>query len=83
MVIPFMDCLEFISPYRQMAKDFARVQAGYARDRCAAGETVDYQQFDGLDHISIVAANAPTVPVLIKWTQARFAGITAPAICPK
>lgn len=61
----------------------ARVQAGYARDRCAAGETIDYQQFDGLDHTSIVAADAPTVPILIKWTQARFAGTPAPAICPK
>lgn len=61
----------------------AKVQAGYARGRCAAGEAIDYQVFDGLDHSSIVAPDAPTVPVLIKWTQARFDGVPAPTICPK
>ncbi|PKP81085.1 MAG: hypothetical protein CVT79_12465 [Alphaproteobacteria bacterium HGW-Alphaproteobacteria-18] len=61
----------------------AKVQASYARDRCAAGETIDYQQFDRLDHMSIIAPDAPTAPVLISWTRARFAGTPAPAICPK
>ncbi|KCZ96476.1 lipase family protein [Hyphomonas hirschiana VP5] len=61
----------------------AKVQAGYARDRCAAGEAIDYQVFDALDHVSITGPDAPTVPVLIKWTQARFAGTPAPIICPK
>lgn len=61
----------------------AKVQAGYARARCAAGETIDYQVFDTLDHASIVAQDAPTIPVLIKWTRARFDGAPAPAICPK
>lgn len=60
-----------------------RVQAGFARDRCAAGEVIDYQLFEGEDHMSIVAADAPTVPVLINWTRARFEGRVAPAICPK
>lgn len=61
----------------------AKVQAGYARARCAAGETIDYQVFEELDHTSIAATDAPTVPVLIKWTQARFEGVPAPTICPK
>lgn len=61
----------------------ARVQAGYARARCAAGETIDYQAFDGLDHLSIVAPDAPTIPILVNWTRARFAGTPAPAICPQ
>lgn len=61
----------------------AKVQAGYARGRCAAGETIDYQQFDGLDHMSILAPEAPSVDVLMKWTRARFAGVPAPAICPQ
>lgn len=61
----------------------AKVQAGYARGRCAAGETIDYQQFDGLDHMSILAPGAPAADVLMKWTRARFAGVPAPAICPK
>lgn len=65
---------EFVSP---------KMQASYARDRCAAGETIDYQQFDRLDHLSIAAPGAPTIPVLVSWTQARFAGMPAPAICPK
>lgn len=61
----------------------AKMQAGYARERCAAGETIDYQQFDTLDHASIVAPDAPTAPILIKWTRARFDGTPAPKVCPR
>lgn len=61
----------------------AKMQAGYARERCAAGETIDYQQFDTLDHASIVAPDAPAGPILIKWTQARFDGTPAPKVCPR
>ena len=61
----------------------ARVQAGYARARCAAGETIDYQAFDGLDHLSIVAPDAPTIPILVNWTRDRFTGTPAPVICPQ
>ena len=61
----------------------AKMQAGYARERCAAGETIDYQLFDTLDHGSIVAPDAPTGPILVKWTRARFDGTPAPKVCPR
>lgn len=61
----------------------AKMQAGYARDRCAAGETIDYQLLDTLDHVSIVAPDAPTAPIVIKWTRARFDGTPAPKVCPQ
>ncbi len=61
----------------------AKMQAGFARERCAAGETIDYQLFDTLDHVSIVAPDAPTGPALLKWTRARFEGKPAPKVCPK
>lgn len=61
----------------------AKMQAGYARERCAAGEIIDYQLFDTLDHVSIVAPDAPTGPILVKWTRARFDGTPAPKVCPR
>ncbi|MBY9065439.1 lipase family protein [Hyphomonas sp. WL0036] len=61
----------------------ARVQAGFARRRCQAGETIDYQAFDQQDHMSIIGPDSPAVPELLTWTRARFAGRPAPAICPK
>lgn len=60
-----------------------QMQAGYARARCAAGETVDLQLLDRQSHDSIIAPGTPATPELMKWTRARFEGRPAPNLCPK
>lgn len=57
------------------------VQARFVAGRCAAGETVDYQTFEGHDHLSIVQNDAPSISVLVEWTRARFEGQPAMSTC--
>jgi pimeloyl-ACP methyl ester carboxylesterase len=45
---------------------------------CKAGSAVQYQEFAGLDHISVVAAAAGLLP---DWIEARFKGQAAPSNC--
>ncbi|MDA3623894.1 hypothetical protein OU415_00520 [Saccharopolyspora sp. WRP15-2] len=47
---------------------------------CAAGSSVDYQEFDGLDHESVVPEAAERFPT---WAADRFAGTPAPNNCPQ
>lgn len=45
---------------------------------CTAGSAVEYNEFAGLDHISVVAAAAARVPA---WMESRFKGQPAPSNC--
>ena len=47
-------------------------QAAYVRQACAAGESIDYRTFEGLDHVPLVEADSPLVPQLVRWTTDRF-----------
>jgi uncharacterized membrane protein HdeD (DUF308 family) len=58
------------------------VQAQYVRQRCAAGQKLDYLTYPGRDHVGLVAADSPLIAALISWTQDRLAGKPAPDNCP-
>jgi uncharacterized membrane protein HdeD (DUF308 family) len=57
------------------------VQAQYVKQRCAAGQKLDYLTYPGRDHVGLVAADSPLIPALISWTKARLAGKPAPDNC--
>jgi len=49
-----------------------------ARDYCAAGATVHYEQYDALSH---VLSLVPWLPNSIAWIKQRFADLPAPQNC--
>jgi hypothetical protein len=49
-----------------------------ARQYCAGGDTIDYNQYDLLSHVGTAAVWAPAA---ITWLADRFAGKTAPSDC--
>jgi Uncharacterized conserved protein len=55
------------------------VQQGYVRDRCAAGQDLVYREYEGRDHLGVVADDSPYSADLLAWTDDRFAGRAAPA----
>lgn len=59
----------------------AAVQARYVRQRCAAGQKLDYLTYPGQDHVGLVAAASPLIPALIAWTKNRLAEKPAPDYC--
>ena len=59
----------------------ARIQRAYVAQRCSAGEKIDYRQFDGRDHLSLVAGGSPLEAGLIAWTEDRFNGAPATPNC--
>lgn len=59
----------------------AEQQREWVRDRCDAGIDIDYREFAGLDHLSLVAEESPLTPQLIEWTLDRAAGLPATPSC--
>ncbi len=53
------------------------VQRGYVQRACAAGATLEYREYPGEDHLSLVKADGAYARDLLAWTQARFAGTPA------
>ena len=45
----------------------------YVKQRCAAGQQLEYWTFAGRDHFTIIQPGTPLEEPLIKWTTARFA----------
>jgi alpha-beta hydrolase superfamily lysophospholipase len=58
-----------------------RLQQSWVDDRCAAGEVIDYRTFEGLSHVSLVAADSPLTPQIVEWSLDRWNGETAPTAC--
>jgi pimeloyl-ACP methyl ester carboxylesterase len=46
----------------------------YIKDRCGAGQRLEYWTFAGRDHGGIVQPGTPLEEPLVAWTAARFAG---------
>jgi pimeloyl-ACP methyl ester carboxylesterase len=46
----------------------------YVKERCAAGQRLEYWTFKGADHGGIVQPGASLDAPLVAWTMARFAG---------
>jgi hypothetical protein len=57
------------------------VQAQYIRQRCAAGQKLDYLTYPGRGHVGLVAADSPLIPALTSWTKDRLARKPAPDNC--
>jgi alpha-beta hydrolase superfamily lysophospholipase len=52
----------------------AKVQTGYVDRLCGEGKALDYQLYEGLDHLSLVRPGTPLEDDLIAWSDARFRG---------
>ncbi|MEV0339072.1 lipase family protein [Nocardia sp. NPDC050713] len=66
----------------QGAEDITTPAELTARERtalCKAGSAVEYNEYPGLDHESVVARGAELFPA---WAADRFAGEQAPSNCP-
>jgi acetyl esterase/lipase len=57
------------------------LQRAYVTSRCAAGQALDYREYDNRDHLTIVATDSPLVPELMQWSRDRFTGQPATAQC--
>lgn len=58
-----------------------KLQDHWVSDRCDAGIAIDYRKFEGLSHVSLVAADSPLTPQLVEWTLDRWNGDPAPEKC--
>lgn len=58
-----------------------KLQQQWVTDRCDAGIAVDYRTFEGLSHVSLVAADSPLTPQIVQWTLDRWNGEAAPSQC--
>ena len=58
-----------------------KLQQQWVDDRCDAGIAIDYRTFEGLSHVSLVAADSPLTPQIVQWTLDRWNGDTAPTEC--
>ncbi len=56
-------------------------QQTYVDARCAAGQSLDYRTYPGLDHMGLVTGDSPLLGQLLDWTKARFAGEPATPTC--
>ena len=57
------------------------LQEGYVARRCAAGQAIDYREYPGLTHVSLVSPGSAMTPQLLAWTEDRFAGKPASSTC--
>lgn len=58
------------------------VQARFVRERCAAGQALEYRLYPGRDHLSIVAPGSPLHEDLVRWSRDRFRHASWSAACP-
>jgi pimeloyl-ACP methyl ester carboxylesterase len=57
------------------------VQERFVRERCTAGQALQYRTYTGRRHLSLVAADSPLTQDLVQWTRDRFAGVAPEAGC--
>lgn len=58
-----------------------RLQDTYVRDRCVAGQSLDYRTFDGRGHGDLLRDGSPFVAELLDWTADRFASRPSTSTC--
>jgi alpha-beta hydrolase superfamily lysophospholipase len=66
-----------------LADDLVRpdVQSRFVRERCDAGEGLEYRTYAGRDHLSVVAPDSPLTSDLVQWTRDRLDKIPMSANC--
>lgn len=57
------------------------IQDRYVKQRCDAGQSLEYATYRGQDHLSIVGPGSRLVSDLLAWTKARLAGEKEPEGC--
>jgi alpha-beta hydrolase superfamily lysophospholipase len=57
-------------------------QREYVAARCAAGQPLEYREYEWRDHVPLVEPDSPLVPDLFAWTEARLAGDAPVSTCP-
>lgn len=58
-------------------------QREFVAQQCAAGTNLEFRQYPGRDHLSLVAEDSPAVADLMAWTKARLDGVPAVGNCPR
>lgn len=51
-----------------------RLQSEFVADACAEGTNVRWMAFSNADHRALINPSSRFLPLLLRWTQARFAG---------
>jgi pimeloyl-ACP methyl ester carboxylesterase/uncharacterized membrane protein HdeD (DUF308 family) len=57
------------------------LQDAYVRERCGAGQSLDYRTYARRGHGDLLTADSPFVPELLQWTTDRFAGAPTTTTC--
>jgi pimeloyl-ACP methyl ester carboxylesterase len=57
------------------------VQEAWVAKQCAAGQEIDYREYDGQTHTSLVLPSSPLIDQLVQWAQDRLAGKPARGNC--
>ncbi|MGO9490603.1 MAG: lipase family protein [Solirubrobacteraceae bacterium] len=50
------------------------IQGRYVRERCAAGQSLEYRTYSGRTHTSLTEEGSPLIGDLFEWTRLRLAG---------
>lgn len=58
-----------------------RLQDDYVRDRCEAGQSLDYRTYPGRGHGDLLRESSPFVDELLTWTADRFASRPTTTTC--
>ncbi|MCF4121405.1 alpha/beta hydrolase [Antribacter sp. KLBMP9083] len=56
-------------------------QRDFVAARCAAGQAIDFREYSGLSHLSLVETDSPLTAELLAWTNARLAGEAPTPTC--
>jgi pimeloyl-ACP methyl ester carboxylesterase len=57
------------------------VQETWVAGRCAAGQAIDYREYDGQTHTSLIVPASPLMDDLVQWARDRLAGKPAHGNC--
>ncbi|MFD1916189.1 lipase family protein [Paeniglutamicibacter kerguelensis] len=50
------------------------MQRGWVAERCAAGQHMEYREYEGRDHMPLVEDDSPLIPELVRWANDRLDG---------
>lgn len=56
-------------------------QREFVAAQCAAGQSIDFREYSGLTHLSLVETDSPLTAELVAWTNARLEGEAPTPTC--
>jgi acetyl esterase/lipase len=57
------------------------IQERFVKERCSAGQRLEYRTYEGRDHVGLVARESALIGDLVRWTKDRLAGAPSPPGC--